>query len=269
MNLTRKKNFMDDIARHNQQRWEALAQAGIEYSRPILDLTANSARQLVDPYGVMGDVRGKDVLCLASGGGQQSAAFGLLGAHVTVLDFSATQLERDREALTHYGLDARLEQGDMRDLSRFADASFDLIWHAFSISFIPDTSPVFDEVARVLRPGGWYHLAWHNPFVHGLDDREWNGTGYPLKLPYVDGQVQVDPTWDVDGPDGVKRPVEGPHEFRHILSTVINGLIGRGFVLRGLWEDYTGDPTAQPGTWEYYLAVAPLALVLWARYQPE
>jgi len=31
---------MDDLARFNKERWEALAQADIEYSRPVLDLDA-------------------------------------------------------------------------------------------------------------------------------------------------------------------------------------------------------------------------------------
>ncbi len=268
---------MDDIYQHNQQRWEALAQARVAYSRPFLDLNAESARQVVDSYGIMGDVAGKDVLCLASGGGQQSVAFGLLGANVSVLDFAETQLARDREALVHYGLSARLEQGDMRDLSRFADHSFDVVWHAFSISFIPDARPVFDEVARVLRPGGLYHLAWHNPFTHGLDERDFHDGGYLLKLPYADGEVVLSShIWDVETAEGTKQPVEGPREFRHTLSTVLNGLIGRGFMLRGLWEDMGGDPSTPqtpgetptppaPGTWEHYLSVAPLALVLWAQ----
>ena len=39
-----------------------------------------------------------DVLCLAAGGGQQSVAFALLGANVTVFDLSETQLEHDRLA---------------------------------------------------------------------------------------------------------------------------------------------------------------------------
>ena len=94
---------MDDLARYNRERWEALAQANIGYSRPILDLDPRSAREVLDPYGIMGDVRGRDILCLAGGGGQQSAAFGLLGARVTVYDLSDTQLARDQEAAAHYG----------------------------------------------------------------------------------------------------------------------------------------------------------------------
>lgn len=259
---------MDEIIRYNKERWEALARAGVDYSQPRHDLNAQTARELVDAYGKLGEVAGKDVLCLAGGGGQQSAAFALLGANVTVLDLAETQLERDREALAHYNLAARLEQGDMRDLSRFADNSFDVVWHAFSLTFIPDPLVVFAEVQRVLRPGGLYQLAWHNPFVHGLDDREWDGKGYSLRLPYVDGEVtNTDLTWDFTGTDGSVHHVEGPREFRHTLSTVLNGLIQHRMTILGLWEEMRGDPTAAPGTWDHYLAVAPLALVLWARLE--
>ncbi len=59
---------------------------------PFLDLDVSSARRLLDPDGIMDEVEGKRVLCLASGGGQQSAAFALLGAEVTVFDISETQL---------------------------------------------------------------------------------------------------------------------------------------------------------------------------------
>ena len=91
-------------------------------------------------------------------GGQQSAAFALLGARVTVLDFCTTQLERDQQAAAHYGTEVTAVEGDMRDLSCFADDSFDIVWHAHSLNFIPDPRPVFDEVARVLRADGRYRL---------------------------------------------------------------------------------------------------------------
>lgn len=257
---------MDELAKFNKARWEALAAANVAYSRPMLDLDPAAARQVVDPYGIMGEVAGKDVLCLAGGGGQQSAAFALLGANVTVVDISETQLERDRIALAHYGLNAHLVQGDMRDLSQFSAGAFDVVWHAFSISFVPDSGQVFDQVRRGLRPGGLYHLAWHNPFTMGIDENTWNGEGYLLKHIYRDGEVALaSNVWDFTDENNVVHRVEGPREFRHTLSTVVNGLIGRGFTLLGLWEDMAGDPNAEPGSWEHYLAVAPLGLVLWAR----
>ena len=74
----------DPLAEFNRQRWNELAEAGIEFSRPMLDLDPAAARRFLDPYGVMGDVSGTRVLCLAGGGGQQSIAFTVLGAQATV-----------------------------------------------------------------------------------------------------------------------------------------------------------------------------------------
>jgi 2-polyprenyl-3-methyl-5-hydroxy-6-metoxy-1,4-benzoquinol methylase len=54
-----------------------------------LQLDTASARACIDPDGWLGALDGLRVLCLASGGGQQSAAFALLGAQVTVVDLSA------------------------------------------------------------------------------------------------------------------------------------------------------------------------------------
>lgn len=255
----------DEIANYNKARWEDLAQANVEFSRPMLDLDATSARQFVDPYAVMGDMTGKAVLCLASGGGQQSAAFGLLGATVTVLDLSENQLARDKLALDHYGLKATLEQGDMRDLFRFSEDSFDLVWHAWSIGFIPDTAPVFDEVRRVLRPGGFYRLSWGNPFTGSMEISDWTGRGYLLRRPYADGEIVFnDPHWELSDPDGTPCRVLGPREFNHTLSTVVNGLIQRGFTLRGIWEEETGDPNATPGSGDHLDSIAPHDLCLWA-----
>jgi hypothetical protein len=134
---------------------------------------------------------------------------------------------------------------------------------------VPDCAPVFDQVTRVLRPGGLYRMQWNNPFTIGTEETDWTGTGYLLKHRYADGEIQFSsPDWVITYDDGTTRRVEGPREFNHTLSTVINGLIGRGFVLKGLWEERTQDPDAAPGTWEHYKAYAPLWLMIWARYQP-
>jgi ubiquinone/menaquinone biosynthesis C-methylase UbiE len=153
---------VDEIALYNRDRWDELVRAGVRYSRPYLELDSNMARQRYDRYGIIGDVRGKRVLCLAGGGGQQSAAFGLLGANVSVLDITEAQLEKDREAAAHYGFQTETVQGDMRDLSHFADDSFDVVYQSYSINFVPDADTVLDEVARVTRADGIYFLGCAN-----------------------------------------------------------------------------------------------------------
>ena len=258
---------MDEIARYNKARWEELAQARVMFSRPFLDLDEAAARKLVDPRGLLGDPAGKDVLCLAGGGGQQAPALALLGARVTTLDICETQLARDREAAAHYGVEIETLQGDMRDLSRFGAGAFDVVCHAHSINFIPDAKTVFREAARVLRSRGVYHTHCANPAYHGLCEEDWNGEGYPIRRPFVDGAEVVydDPHWDVDDGEGHCTRVVGPHEFRHALSTLVNGLIEAGFSIRGMWEDPLHDASAEPGSWDHFCALAPPYLEIWTR----
>ncbi len=262
---------MDEVARYNRERWDELAKANVIFSRPYLDLSPQSAREVVDPQRMLRHTDGIDALCLVGGGGQQSAALALLGAKVTVLDLSDAQLERDREAAAHYGVSMSTVQGDMRDLSPLRDEAFDVVYQPHSINFVPVVGPVFAEVARVLRKGGLYHLQWHNPFAQPLDERDWDGRGYALRLPYTDGELEIDdPHWDIDAADGSKVRVVGPREFRHTLATVVNGLISLGFAILGLWESTDGnaDADAEPGTWEHFMAICPPYLELWASLRP-
>ena len=260
--------YFDDIAQYNQDRWEELAARGMQCTKPMLDLDAEASLALVDPHGVAGNVAGKDVLCLAGAGGQQSAAFGILGATVTVLDLTETQLKRDRETAAHYGLEVRTVQGDMRDLSAFDDGAFDLVHHAYSINFVPDPMPVFREVVRVLRPGGLYMLRCANPFAQDLYSR-WNGDGYVLKDRYEDGELNEAP-WEFQGFDGNREKVVGARTFRHTLSTLLNGLAEMRLVLLGLWEgaalwDDAGAKAPEPGSWEHFVSVAPPYQTIWTR----
>lgn len=263
--------MMDELARYNQTRWEELAQAEVTFTLPLLTLTLAEARRRIDPLGIFGDVTGKEVLCLAASGGQQSAMFGLLGAQVTVFDLATTQLQRDQIAAAHYGYSTRTVQGDMRDLSAFATDSFDLVYQAYSINFVPSVQPVFQEVARVLRPGGLYHLQWANPFTQSVDDQAWDGETYLLHHPYIDGfEISTYyPTWDIEDGKGGWRKVASPREFRHTLGTVVNNLAANGFVILRLQEATSEQSDPEPGTWEHYKSVAPPYLTIWARSRPD
>jgi SAM-dependent methyltransferase len=178
------------------------------------------------------------------------------------------QLERDRQAAEHHGLQVTTLQGDMRDLSAFADHTFDVVWQVYSINFVPSVEPVFREVARVLKPGGIYFVQFHNPFMQSLDNDAWNGEAYPLKGLYLDGEDMSHsfPHWDVEQPDGTTVRLAGPHEFRHTLSTVLNTLVNSGFILLGLWEWMRSDENPEPGSWAHFTQVAPPYLsTFWRR----
>lgn len=261
----------DEISRINRERWNALVQARVMYSRPMLNLTAESARDVLDATGTLGEVAGKQALVLAGGGGQQSIAFALLGAAVTVYDLSDAQLEQDRQAAAQLGLTIRIVHGDMRDLSAFAEDSFDIVYQPYSINFVPDVRPVIHEVSRVLRPGGLYRVAWHNPFTQTVDEEKFTGEGWILKHTYEDGRFLGDlfPEWTVEDDEGGSVALPSPREYVHTLSRMVNTLAGNGFVILHLEEWMSENPDHSPGGWYHWTRVAPPYLQVWARLHPD
>ncbi len=247
---------LDDVAQRNRNAWTRLVAAGCGYTRPWTGLTPELLRSfasgeidvLPPPYAciyprdVLVDAAGKDVLCLASGGGQQSAVYGLLGARVSVLDLTKAQLEGDREAARHHNYRVSLVQGDMRDLSVFQDNSFDLVYQAISICFVPELREVYRQVARVLRPGGLYRVGHCNPATQLVEETSWDGVGYRVSSPYSSGDVG-----DADAA-----------EFRHLFADIFNGLVEHDFLIRGVWEDprhLVHNQVPEPGTYDHMLGV--------------
>jgi len=254
---------VDEIAKYNRARWRSLVDANAVFTRPVREVDPASARRGLDPGGRLGAVDGKRVLVLAGGGGQQSIAFAVLGAQVTVFDLSDAQLARDRETAAALGLNIRTVEGDMRDLSAFGPASFDVVSQPYSLNFVPDCRVVFREVARVVRPAGLYSVDVATPYFVGVDERDFDGTGYVVRLPYIQGALLETPdaAWVAGG-----RPVEPQREYRQTLETVINGLVDEGFRIthldEGLHTDL--DPQANPGSWVHFNAVVPPWLTFWA-----
>lgn len=262
---------MDEIAKYNMERWNALAEAGALWTRPWLGLDADAARKRLDPIGLLGNVANKHVLCLASGGGQQAPAFALLGAKVVSLDLSESQLQRDRETAVHYNVQIETIQGDMRDLSHFEEDTFDIVWHPHSINFVPDAHAVFRQVARILRRDGLYHFGCHNPFFLGLEEKDWNGEGYTLKYPYVEGaELTEDDGWIYYPNPKPPMSVHGTRAYRHTLSILVNSLIVQGFVILHIEDipDIQPDTNAEPGTWDHFVSIAPPWLAFWTCYSP-
>jgi SAM-dependent methyltransferase len=259
---------MDAVYRFNKDRWEALVQANALFSRPWLNETKESARQRLDPQGRLGNLTGKNVLCLAGGGGQQAVAFALQGARATVFDLSEGQLERDREAARHYGYLVSTVQGDMRDLSAFHPASFDIVSQPYSLNFVPDCREVFTQVARVLRVGGMYSFWAANPFAAGLATHAWNGHACEIHRLYIQGEQleYPDEPWVFPADSSAPRP-PGPREYRQLLSTLLNGLMDSGFTLLHMQEETGHAPGTDliPGEWDHFTAVMPPWLSFLAR----
>jgi SAM-dependent methyltransferase len=237
----------EEIARLNQAGWDLRVEEADVWTIPVSSDEIARARSgdwsviltpnKPVPRDWFGEVAGKDILCLASGGGQQGPILAAAGARVTVFDASPRQLAQDEMLARREGLALTTHRGLMHDLSAFADAAFDLIFHPVSNSYAPEILPVWRECFRVLKPGGALLAGFMNPIVF-VFDREAEERGELIvrfALPYAD-------TVDLP-PEELARIIARDHtvDFSHTLETQIGGQLAAGFVLTHMFEDTDRD----------------------------
>jgi SAM-dependent methyltransferase len=241
------RNNPDDILRYNRDAWDRQVELGNAWTVPVgPDVIARARRgdwQIVltptkpVPAEWFPDLAGIDVLCLASGGGQQGPILAAAGAKVTVFDNSPKQLAQDRLVADREGLAIKTIQGDMADLSAFPDGRFDLIVHPVSNVFAPDVRPVWREAYRVLRPDGWLLAGFMNPvqFLFDVSALERGEFRVTHRIPYSDRESLSDQ-------ERARLEEQGtPLEFGHALADQIGGQLAAGFVLTALYEDIDPD----------------------------
>ena len=146
---------MDEVAALNQAGWDRRVEERDVWTCPVSSGEVNRARRgdwsvvltpnKPVPNNWFGEVAGKDILCLASGGGQQGPILAAAGARVVVFDASARQLAQDEMVAGRDGLSLLTQQGFMHDLSVFAEDRFDLIFHPVSNNYAPDILSVWRE----------------------------------------------------------------------------------------------------------------------------
>ena len=183
------------------------------------------------PHTWFGELRGKRLLGLASGGGQQMPIFAALGAVCTVLDYSEVQLESERLVAAREGYEIEIVRADMTKPLPFADGSFDLIFHPVSNCYVREVEPIWRECFRVLKPGGVLLAGLDNGinFLFAGDDetRVVNALPFdPLADPALLRQLEADDC-------GV--------QFSHTLDEQFGGQLRAGFRLTDLYEDTNGE----------------------------
>lgn len=241
-----------DVLAYNRDAWDRQVAEGNIWTQPVSHEVIEAARrgtwQLVltpikpIPREWYPPIPGCDVLCLASGGGQQGPVLAAAGARVTVLDNSPAQLAQDRLVAEREGLDLVTLQGDMANLHMLADSSFDLIVHPVSNVFAPEVQPVWREAFRVLRAGGVLLAGFNNPdkYIFDLDLAEKGEYRVRFTLPYSDLASLPPAELDAYLEKG------WPLEYSHTLEDQIGGQLDAGFLLTGFYEDgYPRDPLAE------------------------
>ena len=181
------------------------------------------------PHAWFGDLKGKRVLGLASGGGQQMPVFTALGAQCTVLDYSPCQCESERMVAAREGYAIEVLQADMTKPLPFEDGAFDLIFHPVSNCYVEEVRPIFRECFRVLKKGGALLCGLDNGVNFIFDEDE---TTVRYSLPF-------NPLKDPALMEEMLRKDLGV-QFSHTLEEQIGGQLEAGLHLTDVYEDNNG-----------------------------
>lgn len=180
---------------------------------------------------LLGIVRGKCVLEIGCGGGQNTIALARQGADSIGIDPSRKQIEYARRLAGKCGVKATFDIAPAENLSIFRDDYFDLALSSHAFGYVGDLDRAYREAARVLKPGGHFVLCIGNPFHLILSYRLSGAKGEGIAGCYLSWPSLEKWTWAYEGGPSVRM-----WGFARTLSQMVNPLIEHGFVLERLVE---------------------------------
>lgn len=184
----------------------------------------------VVPHEWFGELKGKRVLGLASGGGQQIPIFTALGAKCTVLDYSSKQCESEKVVSEREGYQVEIFQADMTQRLPFEAESFDMIFHPVSNCYVEKVEPVFKECYRVLKKGGVLLGGYDIGINYIFDENEER----------LEHTLPFNPLKDQKAYEFCEKNHMG-FQFSHTLEEQIGGQLLAGFQITHLYEDTNGE----------------------------
>ncbi len=233
-----------ESARANRAWWDAEARAYYAEHGAFLgdaDLLWCPEGLREAEAGLLGDVRGLDVLEIGCGAAQAARWLTGQGARVTAFDVSFGQLLQARELDARTGVPVPwLFQADAQAMP-LRDAAYDVVCSAFgAVPFVADSAGVMAECARVLRPGGRLVFSVTHPLRWVFPDDP-GPAGLTVRQSYFDRTPYV----EVDDA-GAATYVE----HHRTLGDRIRELVAAGLVLDDLVEpSWPADQEQQWGQW--------------------
>ncbi|MBI2252685.1 MAG: class I SAM-dependent methyltransferase [Armatimonadetes bacterium] len=114
-------------------------------------------------YSKLGNIKGKKILSLGCGAGEECAYIKSLGAkEVAGIDISKKLIA---EAKKNF-LNIEFYVMDMEKL-KFAKSSFDLVYSSLVLHYVKDWTKVLIEIRKVLKKNGIFLFSTHNPVYWG------------------------------------------------------------------------------------------------------
>ncbi len=174
---------------------------------------------------LLGNIKGKKILEIGCGGGQCSIAFAKQGAICTGIDISTEQLKYAKFLAKKNKVNVKFIKGDIQTLKGIKSNSYDIVFSAFALHYVPNIMKCFKEVYRVLKKNGLFVFSFDNPFYDTISpktlkiERSYNKTGKYEKIE----------KW----PDGAKRKFV---MYYRKVSDIFNALVESNFFVENIIE---------------------------------
>lgn len=178
---------------------------------------------------LLGDVKGKNVLEIGCGGGQNAIVLAKWGSRPIGLDISEEQIKYARRLAKKSKVKVQFYVGNMEDLSKFPDEDFDIVLSSCAIGYSSNPRQVFCEVFRVLRKGGLFVFCVVHPIANrGRVIRYGKRKMWGIRN-YFDRRRRTW-TWKFDGTSARF------YGYHRTLQDYFNSLVSPGFVVEKILE---------------------------------
>ena len=213
----------------NTQAWDRLAArrgeaTGAESVQFGADLPTEADLRLC------GDLKGRRVLDIGCGAGENAVAMAGQGAHVIAIDASTVQLALGRKLADAAEVRVEWHRGDAADLAFLRADSIDLALAAGFVHEVEALDRLFRQVHRVLRAGAPFVFSHDHPMqlAVGRDDNE--PGGLPL------GRLEVRRSYFDQSPIITNRDDEEIQVWPRTIADVFSALHRAGYRVDVLLE---------------------------------
>jgi len=148
----------------NQNQFEALVK---RYGRPeerVEKIKNNPSWTLHPFYKYFGDVQGKNIVHLLGSNGIKATALSILGADVTVIDFSKENEQYARLLAEESGQSVKYINQDLLQVNDDLNGTFDIAFMELGVlHYFLDLHMLFKKVSSLLKQGGLFILHEFHP----------------------------------------------------------------------------------------------------------
>lgn len=193
-------------------------------------------------YGALPDVRGKRVLCIGCGSGEECRELKNRGASIVVgIDKSEGLIAIARSSWP----DIEFVTGAMEDID-YPAGSFDFAYSSLALHYAPSWTDILSRIRRALVPGGEFLFSTHHPVKWGMEKTR-DGDHFTYRLSYeLEGRDTAEIHGDYLTPRRMDEVIlnEIPVTFWHRpFGDLVRDIRDSGFTLIDMLEPKPTDGT--------------------------